>query len=52
MNPREFQAEEAITRYQLEVRKAQLLALAELVVTREEAQRILAEATMLDALGY
>ena len=42
-------AEQSVDRYQKEVRILQLQGLAELVVSREEAQRILAEAALLRA---
>ena len=42
-------AEQSIDRYQKEVRILQLQGLAELAVSREEAQRILAEAALLRA---
>ena len=46
---RQKAAEESVSRYQKEVRIAQLYQLAELVTTREEAQRCLAEAALLRA---
>lgn len=47
---REQQAYDAINRYQLEQRKAQLLYMAELATTRAEARRILAEAALIGAV--
>ena len=49
MNTNEQQAFDAINRYQMEQRKAQLMYMAELATTRAEAQRILAEAAMIGA---
>ena len=47
---RQKAAEEAVSRYQKEVRILQLQSLAEMVTTREEAQRCLAEAALLQAI--
>lgn len=49
-NTNEQRAYDAINRYQLEQRKAQLLYMAELATTRAEAQRILAEAALIGAV--
>ena len=46
----EQRAYDAINRYQLEQRRAQLLYMAELATTRAEAQRILAEAALIGAV--
>jgi len=48
---REAMAIRSIHRYQRDARRLQLLAFAELTTTREEAQRALAEAAMLDAIA-
>ena len=46
---RQSNAEKAVDRYQKEVRILQLQSLAEMVTTREEAQRCLVEAALLRA---
>ena len=51
MNMNEQRALEAMNQYQRAARKMQLMAMAEMAVNREEAQRCLAEAMMLDALA-
>ena len=50
MDYAEMRAQRAIEQYQMETRRMQLLAMAEMALTREEAQRCLAEAAMLGAL--
>ena len=50
MNTNEQRAYDAINRYQLEQRKVQLLYMAELATSRVEAQRILAEAALIEAV--
>ena len=49
-NTREQKAFEAINRYQMEQRKEQLYYMAQLATTRAEAQRILAEASLLGVM--
>ena len=49
-NTREQQACDAINRYQLEQRRAQLMFMAGLATNRTETQRILAEAALIGAM--